>query len=143
MRKSKDYIEHEGIVTELTDSIVTVEILSKSACSSCHAKGFCSVGDMKVKYVEVDNVDAVLYEKGERVNVVLRKSLGYRALLYSYIIPLVNMMVLLVLLSEMGYSDLTIGLCVLASLAIYYLLLLIFKDKFKKDFVFTIEKLDK
>ncbi len=38
MRKSKDFIEHEGIVTDLTEYTVTVEILSKSACSSCHAK---------------------------------------------------------------------------------------------------------
>lgn len=143
MRKSKDFIEHEGIVTDLTEYTVTVEILSKSACSSCHAKGFCSVGDMKAKYVEVDNVDALFFEKGERVNVILRKSLGYKALFYSYIIPLIIMMVLLVLLSETGYPDLTIGLSVLASLAIYYLLIWIFKDKFKKDFVFTIEKLDK
>jgi sigma-E factor negative regulatory protein RseC len=143
MKKSKDYIEHEGIVTDLTESTLKVEIVSKSACSSCHAKGACSMGDMKVKYVEVDDPDAILYEKGERVNVVLRKSLGYKALIYSYIIPLVIMMVLLIILSEMGYPDLTIGLGVLGSLAAYYLLLWVFKDKFKKDFVFAIEKLDK
>lgn len=143
MKNSKDYIEHEGVVTELTDNTIRVEIVSKSACSSCHAKGMCSMGDMKVKYVEVDDPNASLYEKGECVNVVLRKSLGYKALIYSYVFPLVIMMFLLLLLSEMGYPDLNIGLAVLASLAIYYLLLWIFKDKFKKDFVFTVEKLDK
>ena len=50
---SKERIEHEGTVIAVDKDYISVEILNKSACASCHAKGVCGASEQSVKVVEV------------------------------------------------------------------------------------------
>ena len=100
------------------------------------------VGDAESKIVEVDNHGYQFFEIGETVNVILKRSLGFKALWLSYVIPLIILLVLLVSLSGYGVSELIIGLVIILSLAVYYFLIYLFRDKLKKEFIFTIEKLN-
>ncbi len=143
MRRSNDNIEHEGVVVELNRDLITVEIESKSACSSCHAKGACSLGDTELKIIEIEGCDYASYEVGERVNVLLKRTMGYRALWISYLFPLIILMVLLVSLSALGLSEPITGLGVIGGISVYYIIIWIIRDKLKRDFVFTIEKLNR
>jgi len=143
MGRSNDYIEHEGVVIEIDRGFISVEIESKSACSSCHAKGACSIGDMELKIVEIEGCDYNSYEVGERVNVMLKRTMGYRALWISYLFPLIILMVLLVSLSSLGLSEPITGLAIIGGISLYYSIIWVFRDRLKRDFVFTIEKLDR
>ncbi|PKO99683.1 MAG: hypothetical protein CVU13_03925 [Bacteroidetes bacterium HGW-Bacteroidetes-8] len=136
----QDYVNHEGIITSIDINYITVEILNKSACSSCHAKGVCTLGDVKVKEVDVENTGFDTYEVGEKVNLLLKKTLGYRALWLSYLIPLLILLVLLISLSTVGFSELAVGLSIIGAISLYYIIIWLFRDKLKREFVFTIEK---
>lgn len=141
--KSIDRIEHEGVIIGIDSDFISVEILSQSACSSCNAKSMCSMSEVKAKIIQVENRGFNLYEKGERVNVLLKRSLGFRALWISYLIPLIILLVLLVVLSTVSVDELSMGLSVLAIIALYYFVVYLLRDKIKKDFIFTIEKLNR
>ena len=45
MENSKNVIKHSGVVSRVTPDSVEVEIVSKSACAACHAKGVCGASD--------------------------------------------------------------------------------------------------
>ncbi|NCB18056.1 MAG: hypothetical protein EOM61_00355 [Bacteroidia bacterium] len=140
-KKLPEYIDHEGVVKEVGPTYVLVEILNKSACSSCHAQGACSMGDIKAKLVEVEQEPGHEYAEGQRVSVKLRRTLGYKALWISYVIPLLILVVLLVSLSSAGLSELGTALSIIGTLALYYFVVWLMRDKLKKEFVFTVEKL--
>lgn len=101
------------------------------------------MSEVKAKIIQVENRGFNLYEKGERVNVLLKRNLGFRALWISYLIPLIIALVLLVVLPTVSVDELSMGLSVLAIIALYYFVVYLLRDKIKKDFIFTIEKLNR
>lgn len=143
MKNSGDIIEHKGEIIEIGIDYIMVEIISQSACSSCNAKSMCSMSEAESKVVEVENKGYEMFEVGETVNVILRKSLGFKALYISYLIPLLILILILLSLSSFGIGELTTGLSIIIALAIYYIGVYLLRDRFKREFVFTIEKLNK
>ena len=143
MKNSGDIIEHQGEIIEIGIDNIMVEIISQSACSSCNAKSMCSMSETESKVVEVENKGYEMFEIGETVNVILRKSLGFKALYISYLIPLLILILILLSLSSFGIGELTTGLSIIMALAVYYIGVYLLRDKFKREFVFTIEKLNK
>ena len=57
-------IEHQGIITSISDKKISVKIIQQSACSTCHAKGACMAADSKEKVVEVTDVTGKYLEVG-------------------------------------------------------------------------------
>ena len=143
MKNSGDIIEHQGEIIEIGIDNIMVEIISQSACSSCNAKSMCSMSEAESKVVEVENKGYEMFEVGETVNVILRKSLGFKALYISYLIPLLILILILLSLSSFGIGELTTGLSIIMALAVYYIGVYLLRDRFKREFVFTIEKLNK
>ncbi len=142
MMSRDDIIDHEGVIIDINQDYITVEILNSSACGACAAKGSCSLGEVEAKIVEVENSGYTQYEPGERVNVLLKKSLGHKALYISYLIPLLILVAILLSLSAAGAGDLLTGLAILGGLALYYSIVYLFRERFRKEYVFTIEKLN-
>ena len=52
MRKDQE-ISHEGRIISITPEFTTVEILSESACASCHAASLCGMSEAKRKEIEL------------------------------------------------------------------------------------------
>lgn len=143
--KKIDKIEHEGIITEISDNFITVEIVNKSACAACHAKGVCVAGEEETRYVDVPyNISSLVedYKVGDKVNLVLNQSLGVTAVLISYAVPLVIFILLLLILSNTGLSEPMVGLLSLAGVAVYYLFVFLFRDRLERIFTFSIEKIN-
>lgn len=136
-------IEHKGKIIELRDEVIVVEILNKSMCSACHAQSVCMMSDQKLKTIEVKRYNNQEYNIGEEVLVVLRRELGMRAVLITYIIPLIILLILLLTLSSLIGNDLLLGLIALLSIGIYFFCIYLFRNKIEHKFVFTIEKLNK
>ena len=90
-------ISHKGRIVEITPEVTIVEIVSESACASCHAKGLCSLGDSKVKTVQVPTRAWDNYQPGDEVNVLLQASMGHKAVWLAYVIPLIIMVAVLTL----------------------------------------------
>lgn len=137
-----DEISHKGRVTNITPDFTTVEIISKSACSSCHASGLCGLGEYKKKEICVKTSVFDDYKIGQEVNVVLERSMGMKAVWISYAIPLVILVVLIIALTMFGLNELQVGLFSLLGTGFYYLSIFFFRDRLAKEYVFTLRKIN-
>jgi len=121
--------------------LVKVNFITQSACASCHAKGACSAADMQEKEVEILSPGFPAKE-GDQVWVVLKQSLGFRALFLGYILPLILLLLILLSFTPILESEGKAGLAALAALALYYAGLYLFRNKIDKQFNFTIKKIN-
>jgi sigma-E factor negative regulatory protein RseC len=138
--ESSERIEHIGIVTDIHDDLVHVSFIARSACSECHAKGYCLESDSKEKSVDVIDRSG-RFHQGETVNIVMKESLGYRAILLGFLLPFIVLILVLILVQSVTGNELKAGLSALAALVPYYLLLALFKNHLKNTFSFQLEKL--
>ena len=140
---SKERIEHEVTVIAVDKDYISVEILNKSACAACHAKGVCGASEQSVKVVEVAQDITTLacdFQVGERVNVVMSSSMGVTAIWLCYVVPLIVLMASILILSKCGVGELAVGLVSLGVVAVYYFGVYLFRNKISKIFTFSIEK---
>ena len=135
---SKNEISHKGVIKSITPELTTVEILSTSACAECHAKGMCGMSESKVKEISVPTDPYSVHEVGDEVQVMLKKSMGLKAVWISYVIPLFILMILILSLSSVTGNEAFVGLGSIAGVALYYLIIYLFRDRLAKDFVFYI-----
>ena len=140
---ARERIEHEGKVVSVDKDYIAVEILNKSACAACHAKGVCGASEQSVKVVEVAQDITTLacdFQVGERVNVVMSSSMGVTAIWLCYVVPLIVLMASILILSKCGVGELAVGLVSLGVVAVYYFGVYLFRNKISKIFTFSIEK---
>ncbi|OFX86791.1 MAG: hypothetical protein A2W99_06935 [Bacteroidetes bacterium GWF2_33_16] len=134
-------IEHKGLIESIQGNKISVSFIALSGCASCHAKGLCTTSDMQEKSIEVFDVSNQ-YKVGEEVNVILKQSLGFKAVWLGYVLPFVLVLILLIVLTELTGNEAISGLGALSILVPYYLLLIFFRKKLQKTFSFIIQKLD-
>lgn len=134
-------ITHEGVVTKIEGSQVSVLIVQHSACSGCHARGACTASDQKEKIILVEIGPGEVYKPGERVMLVGSNSMAWSALTYAFIIPLVASMVVLFVVA-LTVSEKAGALSVVGILAVYYFILYLLRNKMKTKFTFSLQKLD-
>ena len=132
-------ITHRGRIVSITPEYTTVEIVSESACAACHAKGLCSLGDSKVKQVEVPTRGWDNYTVGQEVSVVLRATLGHKAVWLAYMVPLLVMVAALLGILSAGGSELAAGLGAIGAVAAYYAVIWLLRDRLRKEYVFNIK----
>lgn len=135
--KLKESIAHSGIVSRVGDGKVEVKIISHSACSSCDAKGACNISEIEEKIVEVPEVGNS-YQPGDHVQVSITQSTGNIAVLLAYLVPFVFMFVSLLIVFSLTKSEGVAGISAIAAVLVYYLILILFKNKIKKSIVFSI-----
>ena len=132
-------ISHRGRIVSVTPEFTTVEIVSESACAACHAKGLCSLGDSKVKQVEVPTRGWDNYTVGQEVSVVLRATMGHKAVWLAYVVPLLVMVAALLGILAAGGSELLAGLGAIGAVAVYYGVIWLLRDRLRKEYVFNIK----
>lgn len=139
MRKksSEGLIDHEGIVQKTDTNSVTVRIVSESACSGCHAEGVCSIAGSQEKIINVAGKYDVV--PGDKVTVLMKQSMGYKAIFLSYIIPLFIVIISLVFLVSFSVKELAAGLISIGVLVPYFLILFFFRKRINNSFTFTLK----
>jgi len=141
LSENTNHISREGIVIDINEQFVSVEMLCRSACGSCRAKSFCSPGDEDIRVVEVANSGFITYDIGEKVNLKMSSALGAKAVWFSYVIPAIVLILAIFASSFLGASEPASGLISIAAVAIYYFIIWLKRGKFNKEFIFEIEKL--
>lgn len=139
---SNQTIDHLGIVDTVSDNLATVKINSQSACAACHAKGACSAADQTEKILSV-NPGTLEVKIGETVKVLISKKTGLHAVAIGYVYPFLLLMVVLIALTIAGINELHAGLFAMLSLAPYYLLVFLLRERIRNAFTFKLEKLIK
>ncbi len=135
----KEDVAHKGKVVKMTPQVTTVAILQHGACSQCHAAGLCGMADMAEKTVEVPTDPYATYNVGDEVHVLLKASMGMKAVWLAYFIPLLVLLAVVLLLSALQVGEVFTGVSALVSVGLYYLLLYLAKDKLKNEYIFTIK----
>ena len=130
-------VDHEGIVKEIDNEIVTVQITSRSACSACHAEGVCSMSGKENKTINI--AGHYNFKKGDSVIVQMEKSLGFSAVILGYFIPFIIVIATLVIFLALQFKESHAGIIALLSVFPYYLFLLVYKKKINKKFVFSLK----
>jgi sigma-E factor negative regulatory protein RseC len=130
---------HPGIIESVQSDRVLIRILSQSACSSCHAKGACTIADFEEKIIEAEPDPEREWKPGDQVMVSMQESLGRKAVLMGYGLPFVVLLVsVIVFLSVLKHEGLAALLSILM-LVPYYSGLYLFRKKLRKEFTFRIQ----
>ena len=132
-------VSHKGRGLSITPEVTTVAIEQHSACSECHAAGLCTLSDVVEKAVEVPTRPFAAYNVGDEVEVVLKASMGFKAVWLAYFIPLIILLAVILLLAWMGVGEVVAGLSGIGAVAVYYLLLWLFRGELKNEYTFTIK----
>jgi positive regulator of sigma E activity len=131
-------INHEGIVVKATgNGTADVDIITGSACSGCHAKSACSLGNTESRTITVRT--SANLQPGDKVTVTMEQSQGFRALAIGYVVPFFVLIAAFTLLTISGAGELVSALLSFAALAVYYFIVWVFRSKVEEKFEFKIK----
>lgn len=134
---TKDRINHDGQVVEITDTKVIAEIMVSEACGTCQAKGLCHTQGKRVR-VEAPRHSDEDVAVGDSVNVSMTQSLAMSSVLLAYVAPLLLMFAVMFSLIAVTGSQDTGCLIGLATLPIYYIVLYAMRNRLRRNFNFEI-----
>jgi len=137
----REDILHKGKVVEAGADFISVEIVSESACASCHAASLCGVSEFKTKLIQVPTPVLDTYQVGETVDLVLKASMGHKAVWIAYVAPLLVLLGVILILFSLGLGELVSAGCAFVAVAVYYLLVYAFRGRLKDEYVFEIRKI--
>lgn len=132
-------IQHPGKVIKIENNDITVEIIAVSACASCHAKGMCTMSEMKEKLIHVKRPENRTLEIGETVTLEMAQSNAFKALWWAYLLPFVILITSLAILTNVISNQGIAGLISLATLIPYYIILRYMQPYLKKSITFKIK----
>ena len=148
-------IKHDGIIIALNeDGTALVRIVQTSACAACKAKAMCASAESAEKEMMVQlaypqplpvgkgvNTAHQTYAIGDEVEVMVQQKMGWKAVVLAYLLPFFVMLVVMFVGNAIWtVREEILGTVALCAMALYYLLLGMFKDKLQKEFSFTARK---
>lgn len=135
----KEQVKHTGKVVSMNPQLTTVQIVSYSACSECHAAGLCGMSEYTEKAIQVPTDPYASYGVGDEVQVVLQASMGMKAVWIAYFLPLVVLLAVALGLIALGVQEVVAGLSGIAAVGVYYLIVWLLRGKLQNEYVFTIQ----
>ena len=136
----EEAVSHKGVVIGSDKDIIRVEIVSESACASCHVSGLCGIAESKKKVIEVPARGNEGYAVGQEVEVCLARRAGMKAVLFSYLLPVLLLLILILSLPKIGFGELATGALSLLGVAGYYFVLFLCRDRLAGGYEFYIRK---
>ena len=148
-------IKHDGIIIALNeDGTALVRIVQTSACSACKAKAMCASAESAEKEMTVVLLGDEQWAVGNEVEVMVQQKMGWKAVVLAYLLPFFVMLAVMFigngllaigdgaigLLGDEAKREAVLGTVALCAMAVYYLVLGMFKDKLQKEFSFTARK---
>jgi sigma-E factor negative regulatory protein RseC len=89
-------------------------------------------------------IDAIMEEPvraGDPVEVSVRETLAWRAVVVAYVLPFLVMIGVIAALSVWTeWDDAIVGGTAIAATALYYLVLSLFRNRLQREFSFTVRK---
>ena len=148
-------IKHDGIIIALNeDGTALVRIVQTSACAACKAKAMCASAESAEKEMMVMLLGDGQWAVGDSVEVMVQQKMGWKAVVLAYLLPFFVMLAVMFigngllamgdgatgLLGDEAKREAVLGTVALCAMALYYLVLGMFKDKLQKEFSFTARK---
>lgn len=135
-------VTHSGKVIGVFRDTVTVAVESSEACGSCASRSACSLGvQSNTRNILITTPNASSFSVGEIVTVATRTQMGLMAVALCYAVPAVVLVAVLAAAVLCSVAEGVAALISLGSVAIYYGILWLVRDKLAQKISFTIEKL--
>ena len=131
-------IRHDGVVDSIDGQTVVVRITQSSACGGCQARNICRAAESKDKLVEVQCADAGSLKTGQTVTVAGAESLGMKAVMWAFGLPLVLLLAAMIVVMALTGNERMAALAALGILVPYYIVLFLMRERLKKDFKFRL-----
>lgn len=125
--KGRTSIAHRGKVKSVNGDVITVSIISESACASCKAQKVCSTSDMKEKEITAKSSEP--FAIGDEVDVIISQSTGYKAVFFAYILPVILIIALIIGIIRAGFSEGLAGVGAIILLFLYFFVLYLLRNK--------------
>ena len=135
----KEQVKHTGKVVSITPQTTLVQIVSQSACSECHAAAVCGMSEYTEKAIEVPTDPYAPYQVGDEVQVVLKATMGMKAVWIAYFLPLVVLLAVALGLIALGAGEVVAGLAGIGAVALYYFVIWLLRDRLRNEYVFSIQ----
>ena len=97
------------------------------------------MADVREKEVEIDHFIGK-YIPGQEISILLQESLGFKALVFGYLLPFILMLVVLIAMFTLTGNELMAGSLALGILVPYYIMLYFMRGRLKKIFKFELEE---
>jgi len=136
----KECVECKGIINSIDSDKIYVRVIFSSACADCHKKCWV-LSSLKEDIIEINKKGSNNYNVYETVKVIMKESLGIKAVLLVYFIPFIILLLFLIILFSITKNEGLSGIISIFTLVPYYIILYIKRDKLKKTFEFQIEKI--
>ena len=135
-------IKHDGIIIALNeDGTALVRIVQASACAACKAKAMCASAESAEKEMTVVLLGDEQWAVGNEVEVMVQQKMGWKAVVLAYLLPFFVMLAVMFIGNAIwAVREEILGTVALCAMALYYLVLGMFKDKLQKEFGFTAKK---
>jgi sigma-E factor negative regulatory protein RseC len=155
LQSKRNMIKHDGIIIALNeDGTALVRIVQTSACSACKAKAMCASAESAEKEMTAVLLGDEQWAVGNEVEVMVQQKMGWKAVVLAYLLPFFVMLAVMFigngllvmgdgatgLLGDEAKREAVLGTVALCAMAVYYLVLGLFKDKLQKEFSFTAKK---
>ena len=155
LQSKRKMIKHDGIIIALNeDGTARVRIVQTSACAACKAKAMCASAESVEKEMTVQlTVDSLQLTVGDAVEVMVQQKMGWKAVVLAYLLPFFVMLAVMFIgngllaigdgqlaMGDGAKREAVLGTVALCAMAVYYLVLGMFKDKLQKEFSFTARK---
>ena len=153
LQSKRKMIKHDGIIIALNeDGTALVRIVQTSACAACKAKAMCASAESAEKEmtvvllgengkVKTENNSTQSYHVGDTVEVMVQQKMGWKAVVLAYLLPFFVMLAVMLIGNAIWtVREEILGTVALCAMALYYLVLGMFKDKLQKEFSFTARK---
>lgn len=132
-------IEHPGVIESIEGDCLRVRIIQTSACAACKVSKHCNASEQKVKMIDVrDAVSARTHSVGDEVVVATGTDAGFRAVAYGFVIPFLVLIAALFAAVGLAKSEAISALISISALALYYLILYLYRGKLQRKFMFHI-----
>jgi sigma-E factor negative regulatory protein RseC len=135
-------IKHDGIIIALNeDGTALVRIVQTSACSACKAKAMCASAESAEKEMTAVLLGDEQWAVGNEVEVMVQQKMGWKAVVLAYLLPFFVMLAVMLIGNAIwAVREEILGTVALCAMALYYLVLGMFKDMLQKEFSFTARK---
>ena len=135
-------IKHDGIIIALNgDGTALVRIVQTSACAACKAKAMCANAESAEKEMTVVLLGDEQWAVGNEVEVMVQQKMGWKAVVLAYLLPFFVMLAVMLIGNAIwAVREEILGTVALCAMALYYLVLGMFKDRLQKEFSFTARK---
>jgi sigma-E factor negative regulatory protein RseC len=138
---SSTCIEQKGVVEDVSNELVKVNITSFSACANCHSKQACGVLDSSNRELFVPINTSHDFSIGEIVGVAMKRTMGWKATILAYVLPFILVLTTLLILNSLQIHEVVVGLGSLVVLVPYFSALYLRRDRLRNTFSFTIRKI--